>query len=179
MAIRVFMWNQENQTQWMEISMQEYLRRLSALEFENRFFAQVPAGHDANERYLIECSPQRYQRYKKEDRRQEYLSQLERQQSIVSIDALCERGNELQPPQEPIVEEIVLQKIMIETVRCVITKLPPCEQEFVRRMFFLYEGSVVQTARYYNISHQAVSKRKKEILKKLKKLVADFKKIEE
>lgn len=121
----------------------------------------------------MEVTEEEYKAYYKDNRRQKYIDERSRENGDVSYDALDSSdmlGESVLVDIETNVEEQVTNKIILEQLHNAFLLLSEEERELIMLKFF--KGfSEVRLSSYYGISQQAISKRLKKVLTKIKEII--------
>lgn len=114
----------------------------------------------------IEVTEEVYRAYKRSmwNERSRYRFRMEHE---VSMDAMRESGMEL-ANDDALVEDIVADKIMLETLFVALQSLAERERNLIHALY-VEEKTVREVAGVLGISHSSVHERKERILKKMKK----------
>ena len=122
---------------------------------------------------LMEVTEEEYKAYYKDKRRQKYIDERFRENGDVSYDALDSSdmlGESVLVDLETNVEEQVINKIILEQLHNAFLLLSEEERELIMLKFF--KGfSEVNLSSYYGVSQQAISKRLKKVLTKIKEII--------
>ncbi len=122
---------------------------------------------------LMEVTEEEYRSYYKDKRRQKYIDERSRENGDVSYDALDSSdmlGESVLVDCETNVEEQVTNKIILEQLHNAFLLLSDEERKLIMLKFF--KGfSEVKLSVYYGISQQAISKRLKKVLTKIKEII--------
>ena len=111
--------------------------------------------------------------FKKEYDRHKRLKAAEQEATILSFDALGERGasGDIFIADLTVnIEDKIIDKLMIEKVHEVLDKLPADEKIFIE-LLFLHNKTEREVAVELGLSQYGVNKRKWKILKKIKKIL--------
>lgn len=120
---------------------------------------------------FYEVSQKQRQILKKEYDRHKRLKDSENEVTILSFDALGERGDsgDLFIADLTVnIEDKIIDKLMIEKLHEVLDKLPSDEKIFIE-LLFLHNKTEREVAVKLGLSQYGVNKRKWKILKKIKK----------
>lgn len=135
-------------------------------EYANKYFLPLHG-------MLMEVTEDEYRSYYKDKRRQKYIDERSRENGDVSYDALDSSdmlGESVLVDIETNVEEQVTNKIIFEQLHNAFLLLSEEERELIMLKFF--KGfSEVKLSSYYGISQQAISKRLKKVLTKIKEII--------
>lgn len=122
---------------------------------------------------LMEVTEDEYRSYYKDKRRQKYIDERSRENGDVSYDALDSSdmlGESVLVDIETNVEEQITNKIILEQLHNAFLLLSDEERKLIMLKFF--KGfSEVKLSDYYGISQQAISKRLKKVLLKIKEMI--------
>lgn len=121
---------------------------------------------------LMEVTPERYIDFYRTRNRQRYLEKRSAEKGDISIDKLTTpefNGADILVSDEDIAEQVTNQ-IMVDKLRDCLELLTAEERQLIYFLFY-EEKSETEVSSFYGISQQAVSKRMKRILEKLKKLL--------
>ncbi len=134
--------------------------------YENKYFLPLHG-------MLMEVTEEEYKSYYKDNRRQKYIDERSRENGDVSYDALDSSdmlGESVLVDIETNVEEQVTNKIILEQLHNAFLLLSDEEKKLIMLRFF--KGfSEVKLSGYYGISQQAISKRLKKVLLKIKEII--------
>ena len=122
---------------------------------------------------IYEVSKKQRQRFKKEYDRHKRLKAAEQEVTILSFDALGERGDSgdiFTADLTVNIEDKIIDKLMIEKLHKVLDKLPSDEKIFIE-LLFLHNKTEREVAVKLGLSQYGVNKRKWKILKKIKKFL--------
>lgn len=121
----------------------------------------------------MEVTEEEYKSYYKDKRRQKYIDERACENGDVSYDALDTAeslGAEIFADTKTNVEEQVTNKIILEQLHNAFLLLSEEERELIMLKFF--KGfSEVNLSSHYGISQQAISKRLKKVLLKIKEII--------
>ena len=127
------------------------------------------------ERYIyidgapVAVSEEVYRAYKRpawsERKRRQTRAEKER-----SLDAFADAGFDI-PSGDALIDELVADKLLLETLTVALDKLPAAERELINALYY-DEKTQCEVAREAGISQPAVHKRHNRILEKLKKLLS-------
>ena len=135
-------------------------------EYANKYFLPLHG-------MLMEVTEEEYKAYYKDKRRQKYIDERSRENGDVSYDALDSSdmlGESVLVDIETNVEEQVTNKIILEQLHNAFLLLSEEERKLIMLKFF--KGfSEVKLSGYYGISQQAISKRLKKVLLKVKEII--------
>ena len=123
----------------------------------------------------IKVSEAIYKVYWQEKNHENYLKQLDRKNHTLLFSSLDYDGHfENNIADEGVdVDEVLHRQMIIETVRRALSMLNDEEREIIDRLYFKNE-TIRSVAKAKQISHPALIKRRNKILKKLNKLLKDF-----
>ena len=122
---------------------------------------------------LMEVTEETYKAYYKDKRRQKYINERSLLNGDVSYDALDTDetlGAEVFADTKTDVEAEVINKMTVEELRKAFHLLSPDEIELLKLRYFK-EYSEIKISKYYGVSQQAISKRIKKTLSKIKKII--------
>lgn len=119
---------------------------------------------------LIPVSEEIYRTYKQPQWREKKRANVRRKREV-SLDAMLENGDSIQfDLGQAFIDELVADKLLLDELLEALTKLNIEERALIDELFFKGK-SERQIAESVNISHQAIHKKKKRILAKLKNLL--------
>ena len=121
---------------------------------------------------LMEVTPEQYIDFYKTRRRQKYLDERSAANGDISIDMLSTpefSGTDILVSNKDVAEQ-VMNQIMLDKLRSSLSMLTEEEMELINFLYY-EEKSETELSSVYGISQQAISKRLKRILAKLKKLL--------
>lgn len=122
---------------------------------------------------LMEVTEEEYKAYYKDNRRQKYIDERSRENGDFSYDSLDTpemQGESILVDLETNVEEQVTNKIILEQLHNAFLLLSEEERELIM-LKFSKGFSEVKLSIYYGISQQAISKRLKKVLTKIKEII--------
>lgn len=122
---------------------------------------------------LMEVTPMTYKKFYREDRRQKYLRKLSIENDDFSYDSLTTNefnGEDILIDESDPVDEKAIQNLMIEKLRICLPLLNEREMNLIYALYYL-NLSEYKIAKMYGVSQNAIHKRKKRILHKLKKIL--------
>ena len=134
--------------------------------YENKYFLPLHG-------MLMEVTEEEYKSYYKDKRRQKYIDERSRENGDVSYDALDSSdmlGESVLVDIETNVEEQVINKIILEQLHNAFLLLSEEERELIM-LKFSKGFSEVKLSSCYGISQQAISKRLKKVLTKIKEII--------
>ncbi|MCM1494483.1 MAG: sigma-70 family RNA polymerase sigma factor [Bacteroides sp.] len=134
--------------------------------YENKLFIPLHG-------MLMEVAPEQYKEFYKEQRRQKYLTEQSTKNQDISIDAWLTdnlNGTNVLVDSAMDVVAIVERNILLEQLREAISHLTEEEHLMICGRYY-DELTETELAEVYGISQQAVSKRLRKILGKLRKAV--------
>lgn len=123
---------------------------------------------------LIEVEESVYRAYYKMDRRERYLEERDRNNGVLSYNALDDGGilgeAVFEDPAVGSMEDLALAKELIDQLHRCIAMLPKSERELIKAIYF--DGATEKEfASKVQMSQAAVSKKRKKILSKMKMLL--------
>lgn len=123
----------------------------------------------------VKVSEDIYKVYWREKEHEKYLEQVDKKNHLLFFSSLDHDGNFVDnlADESVDVEKIIETRILIETVRKVMSRLNDEEREIIERLYFNDE-TLSSVARSKKVSYQAIQWRKNNILKKLKVLLKEF-----
>lgn len=124
---------------------------------------------------LMEVTREQYRGFYKEQRRQKYLTEKSARNQDVSIDAMLTEelnGADFLADSTFDTAAIAEQNILLERLQEAVKHLTEEEQLMIHRRYY-DELTEVELAEIYGVSQQAVSKRLKRILGKLRKAMGE------
>lgn len=137
-------------------------RRLYQKDHE-RFFLPIQGC-------LLETDQETYRSFYQEQERTRYLEQLKRKAGVLSLDEIDLDREAVHSPfhaPDEALEELAWSHQRIDQLRQAISRLTPTEKKLLLELYD-ENRSERNLAKQYGISHNAIHKRKKRILKKLK-----------
>ena len=151
--------------EYIEISYKEFCEKQNA-EFKDKFFISI---HDM----LMEVDEAYYTEFYREQRREKYLRERAIEKGDVyynSLDTEDFCGEEILIDPDENVEEQVMDKLMAEHIRYIVSLLPSDESELIEALFF--NGySERQWSKISGVPQKTINDRKQKILLKLKKIL--------
>lgn len=119
---------------------------------------------------LIPVSEEIYRTYKQPQWREKKRANVRRKREV-SLDAMLENGDAIQfDLGQAFIDELVADKLLLDELFQALAELDVEERALIDELFFKGK-SERQIAESVNISHQAIHKKKKRILTKLKKFL--------
>lgn len=120
---------------------------------------------------LIEVEENVYIAYYKMGRRERYLEERDKENGVLSYDAMDQNGmvglEMFEDPAIRSLEDMALAKELVEQLHCCIDMLPKAERELIQAIYF--DGMTVKEySKSINRTQPAVSYRHKKILSKLR-----------
>ncbi len=146
---------------YFEISYAEYCEKAQT-EFKNKFFIPLHGS-------LMEVIKEVHDEFKKNNRHERYVQirSLKRELYYQSLDMDYFSGEEILPNPDEDVCDKVIDKIMAEQIKEIISKLPLEEQELMDALFF--KGySEREWSRISDVPQKTINDRKHKILEKIK-----------
>jgi DNA-directed RNA polymerase specialized sigma subunit len=119
---------------------------------------------------IMETTEDNYLSYYKDWSREKYINKLDKQNRLLSFDALDSdefNGSDIVVDSSENFEDVIDRKLMAQQLPELISKLSTDEQLLIRQLYFL-NLSERELSVYYHVSNIAIHKRKMQILKKLK-----------
>lgn len=182
MATIVYLWTNNNPTQWTKLTGTAFYQFLQTPAARGRFFIKMNALHANEPDLIIECTEQESICYKQERNRTLYLQERNKDISVSPFSALEEQENQKRsiddviPDPQASIEELVDLQVGQQQIRDYIKLLDPIDTAILSNLICALHGqSTVQTqnalAIQFGITKSAVSHRKNKILKNLKKLL--------
>jgi len=162
--------NPNGEAEWLEMNGQQFYDFITSPAGKGRYFMDFDT-------YKIEVTKKQYQQWKAEMNRSEYLQRLEDEVSIISLESLIEKEDDLMNEELMIddsinIENEVIANIDMQLLSEAINSLPNDERILIEELFLCENPKTEQEiAAAMNVSQQAINKKKKKILKKLKILV--------
>ena len=160
-------------TEWIKMNGKQFYEFINSPAGIGRCFADF--GN-----CKVECSPEQYKDWKKDQNHSAYLRGFEDMAMVLSLDywveylgdgediSLCDTI--IDPARNT--ENKALENIELQSLLLAIQSLPEDERQLINDLFFLDKRkSEQEIASSVGVSKQAINKRKEKILKKLKKLV--------
>ena len=151
--------------EYIEISYKEFCEKQNA-EFKDKFFISI---HDM----LMEVDEAYYTEFYREQRREKYLRERAIEKGDIyynSLDTEDFCGEEILIDPDENVEEQVMDKLMAEHIRYIVSLLPSDESELIEALFF--NGySERQWSKISGVPQKTINDRKQKILLKLKKIL--------
>ena len=151
--------------------------------YEEITYAELCRRRDTDEAYkdkkfiplygmLMEVTPEQYIDFYRTRNRQHYLNKRSAEKGDISTDMLSTpefNGADILISDEDVAEQVV-NKMMLDKLRACLHLLTVDEMELIHYLYY-EEKSETEVSSFYGISQQAISKRLKRILCKLKKLL--------
>ena len=159
---------------WIEMTGQEFYAFVNSSEAEGRHFIYM------DDDIVIEANEKQFREWVSEKNHSDYLRRCETGIETLSLysDDVSESGNGEDVIRDPMdMEEQVMLKLRCQALRIAMSRLGSENNYMLYRLYFAENTcSENKLALELGITKQAVNKRKKNILKKLKKLVVKFEK---
>ena len=153
--------------EYIEISYDELCERTKLnKEYESKLFIPLHG-------MLMEVTENVYREFYKEERHQKYLMERGAENRDISYDNLSTDAMERMGYMADAncnVEDVVLDKMLIEAILKTLPLLSDEEQTLIRQHYY-DELSEAQLGRLYGVSQQAISKRLQKIQQKIKKMI--------
>lgn len=150
---------------YMELTYKEFCElKNNEEDFDERRFIPIQGT-------LIEVSPSDYKRFYRSYERKNYLEELDEINGLISVAEFFMCSDE-QDAGTYEIDGIIDRHFENQTLYKCIAKLKPKEQKIIILMFF-YELKQTDIAKIVGMSQSGVSRAKKRILKKLKKLMEE------
>lgn len=134
-------------------------------EYAGRYFLPLHG-------YLLEVTRSKYLDYYRSERRQRYIKERAREKGDISYHALDTeelQGESIIRDLCADVEEQAIRNIMAEKLHIALKLFSEEEQRLIHMIYF-EDQTETQCAEVFGVSHQAVNKRKKRILERLRKI---------
>ena len=151
--------------EYIEISYKEFCEKQNT-EFKDKFFISLHG-------MLMEVDEAYYTEFYREQRREKYLRERAIEKGDVyynSLDTEDFCGEEILVDPDENVEEQVMDKLMAEHIRYIVSLLPSDESELIEALFF--NGySERQWSKISGVPQKTINDRKQKILLKLKKIL--------
>ena len=151
--------------EYIEISYKEFCEKQNT-EFKDKFFISLHG-------MLMEVDEAYYTEFYREQRREKYLRERAIEKGDVyynSLDTEDFCGEEILVDPDENVEEQVMDKLMAEHIRYIVSLLPSDESELIEALFF--NGySERQWSKISGIPQRTICYRKNIILQKIKKFL--------
>lgn len=122
---------------------------------------------------LMEVTEEAYKEYYRDKRRQKYIDERSKLNGDVSYNALDTDetlGEDILADRRTDVEMQVINQMTVEQLRKAFLLLSTDEIALLKLRYFK-EYSEIKLSKYYGVSQQAISKRIKKILSKIKKII--------
>ena len=122
---------------------------------------------------LMEVTEETYKEYYRDKRRQKYIDERSKANGDISYNSFDTDemlGEDILADKQTDVETQVINKMTFEQLQKAFLLLSPDEIELLKLRYFK-EYSEIKLSKYYGISQQAISKRIKKILSKIKKII--------
>ena len=122
---------------------------------------------------LMEVTEETYKEYYRDKRRQKYIDERSKANGDISYNSFDTDellGEDILVDKQIDVETQAINKMTIEQLRKAFLLLSPDEIELLKLRYFK-EYSEIKLSKYYGVSQQAISKRIKKILSKIKKII--------
>ena len=154
-------------SRYIELSYQEFSARYEyADDYPEKFFIPLHG-------MLMEVSEDVYRDFYKSVRRQKYLDERSKENGDFSYDMLTTdefNGEDILVDETQDIEEIVVDRIMLDKLQQVISLLSEDERTLIHQHFF-EEISQKELSRMYGVNQSNISRRILKILQKLKKFL--------
>lgn len=185
MAKKYYRWKDENcngiNPEWIEMSGQEYFEFKRNPENKYRKFIEYIDEYGETDVIVLEATKEEYDKWNREMHRQMYYEKIKKRfvKAFVSLDMDVE-GEEDMTLHEAVadertsVEKSAIKAIEFEKLYSAIELLSPTERELLDLLFFSNQDMISERsiAEDYSIPQKTLNNRKKAILKKLKKYMA-------
>jgi RNA polymerase sigma factor (sigma-70 family) len=150
-----------------EITYAELIRRQeSDAAYRERWFIPVHG-------MLLEVREDEYRDFYRERRRQKYLGEEAARAGVFSYNALDTdemNGEDIIPDPLPPLDDAIADKLMLDDLRAALDKLSEADRALIVALFF-DEIRETELAKRLGITQQAVSKRRRKVLDRLKTLM--------
>lgn len=122
---------------------------------------------------LMEVTEETYKEYYRDKRRQKYIDERSKANGDISYNSFDTDellGEDILVDKHTDVEAQVISKMTVQQLRQAFHLLSPDEIELLKLRYFK-EYSEIKLSKFYGVSQQAISKRIKKILSKIKKII--------
>lgn len=122
---------------------------------------------------LMEVTEETYKEYYRDKRRQKYIDERSKANGDISYNSFDTDellGEDILVDKHTDVETQVISKMTVQQLRQAFLLLSPDEIALLKLRYFK-EYSEIKLSKYYGVSQQAISKRIKKILSKIKKII--------
>ena len=122
---------------------------------------------------LMEVTEETYKEYYRDKRRQKYIDERSKANGDISYNSFDTDemlGEDILADKQTDVETEGINKMTVAELRKAFLLLSPDEIELLKLRYFK-EYSEIKLSQYYGVSQQAISKRIKKILSKIKKII--------
>ena len=122
---------------------------------------------------LMEVTEETYKEYYRDKRRQKYIDERSKANGDISYNSFDTDellGEDILVDKHTDVEAQVISKMTVQQLRQAFLLLSRNEIELLNLRYFK-EYSEIKLSKYYGVSQQAISKRIKKILSKIKKII--------
>lgn len=185
MAKQYFIWNNATPNEWVQITGQEFYALVNSESAQKRYFIHIPNQSDSTSEpddIYIEASLKQYKAYLKERNHTDYLGRHAQKICTVSLEQPIRTHlddeislHEILPDQSVCVADEATENMVRAAVQDAMKSLSKDELELVNALFI--DGiSQGEFAVKYGVSQQAVSKQRKKVIEKIKKLVVESEK---
>jgi len=161
--------------EWQELTGQEFLAFIRLDENKKRRFIKLYSTSDdgSDGDIMIEATEEAYDDWKKEKNRSDYLRRCNEDYTVLSYHAMETEdgcyGEELLPDESVNVEDDCFLTMDKKMLKAALAQLTETEKQLID-LFYRQEKSQPEIAEMLGITQQAISKRMKKILIKLRKL---------
>ena len=122
---------------------------------------------------LMEVTEEAYKEYYRDKRRQKYIDERSKANGDISYNSFDTDellGEDILVDKHTDVEALVISKMTVQQLRQAFLLLSTDEIALLKLRYFK-EYSEIKLSKYYGVSQQAISKRIKKILSKIKKII--------
>lgn len=158
--------------EWLQLSGREFFRFLRSSESQGRYFIRLrdDISFECDDIY-IEATLSEYREWRVKENAHNYLKRTNKDYETLSFDAPIDSEentlHDLVGCDQPSVEDDALRKIELERINFALESLSPDERFIIDSYYLVTQKTDDDIAHEIGISHQAVNKKRKLILKKI------------
>jgi len=161
-----------NNIEWLELTGREFYALIKSPAGKGRYFIRLydDIGFECNEIY-IEATLSGYRNWRVDENAHNYLKRINKDYETFSLDAPIDSEentlHDLVGCDQPSVEDDVLGKFEMERINFALESLSPDERFIIDSYYLVTQKTDDDIAHEIGISHQAINKKRKLILKKI------------
>lgn len=163
---------------FMKLSGRQAYEYLKSTEGQMKRFIRTSSHEDGREEEFVEVPSTFIQQHRKQERHEQYVSDCMENSGLVTISLYAMEadessevasGEELIADPVSAVEEQVLYEMELETLHRAIQTLSAAEQQLIRDLYLSDPPLTVrEVGEKYGVHYVTISKRRKDVLKKLR-----------